>query len=112
MVEQRPAFLKTQQAVRYAPVAGAFPSFGVGQVEVIVKQIGLQSLHGPMDHLPAIFGLLQCSQSYIPTGPEKMLRALIEGVVNLPDREEVLLNDRVTRVRKFGIHVVHNVHRA
>lgn len=64
-----------------------------------------------MNNLPTISSLLKRSQGNIPAGPEQVLSALVEGVVNLPDREKVLLDHRVTWVWELGIHVIDDVDR-
>ena len=109
VVQQGPAFLQGQKTIWYPAVVCAFPSFGIREVKVIVQKVGLQSLQRAVNHLPPVFRFLERSEGHIPAGPEQVLSALIKGVVDLPNREKMLLDDRVPRVRILRVHVIDHI---
>ena len=105
MVQGRPVVFQLDLTIRDATIASPFPEFASRDVKVIVREIGLQSLHGSCDHLPSVFGFEKKVKSRGPAEPEKMLSALIKSMVDLPHRVDMLKNDGISWVDFVGVHV-------
>ena len=73
MLDLRPERFQADGAVRNASIAGPFPEFAVGDVEIVIQQIGLERLKRACDDLPAVFGLEKEIQGGVPADPEEIL---------------------------------------
>ena len=96
-------------AVWNATIARSFPELAIGDVEIIVKEVGLKCLQEPSHYLPPVFGFEKYIQGRVPADPEKMLGTFIKSMKDLPYRMDVLEDDGIPAIWLVWMHVENDI---